>query len=214
MPDKTELMIAGLVEGLKPVNPLRKRGGMTLAVAALSVGALGVLGQLGMRADLRSGQPDPMALISAGVFLVLALASFWAVVDMARPYVGVRREGWGWTALMAGVLPVAALVLLGMVWLRGEPMPLELDGGTCLRLGLGWGLLSAAVQVWWLRRGAPSLPERAGLLVGVGAGAAGIFAVSLYCPHSDLVHIGIWHGMTVVLAGLAGRLIVPRLIAW
>ena len=214
MPDKTELMIAGLVEGLKPVNPLRKRGGMTLAVAALSVGALGVLGQLGMRADLRSGQPDPMALTSAGVFLVLALASFWAVVDMARPYVGVRREGWGWTALMAGVLPVAALVLLGMVWLRGEPMPLELDGGTCLRLGLGWGLLSAAVQVWWLRRGAPSLPERAGLLVGVGAGAAGIFAVSLYCPHSDLVHIGIWHGMTVVLAGLAGRLIVPRLIAW
>ncbi len=214
MPNTSENLIAGLVAELKPVAPLRKRAGMTLSVIALGAGALGMAGLFGLRPDLQAGQPDPIALISAGVFLVLALASFWAVVDMARPYVGVRREGWGWTALMAGVLPVAAIVLLGMDWLRGEPMPLELDGGTCLRFGLGWGLLSAGVQVWWLRRGAPSRPERAGLLVGVGAGAAGIFAVSLYCPHSNLVHIGIWHGLTVVLAGLAGRLVVPRLISW
>ena len=214
MPDATENLIAGLVDNLKPVVPLRKRAGMILAVLALPAGALGMIGLVGMRADLRSGQPDPMALIAAGLFLVLALASFWAVVDMARPYVGVRREGWGWTALMAGVLPVAAIVLLGMNWLHGQPMPLELDGWNCLRFGLGWGLLSAAVQVWWLRRGAPSRPERAGLLVGVGAGAAGIFAVSLYCPHSDLVHIGVWHGLTVIVAGLLGRIAVPRLIAW
>jgi hypothetical protein len=136
------------------------------------------------------------------------------VVDMARPYVGVRREGWGWTALMAGVLPVAALVLLAVSWLHGEPSELELDGLTCLGSGLGWGLLTAAALVWWLRRGAPSRPERAGLLAGVGAGAAGVFAVTLYCPHNDLVHIGVWHGLTVVLAGLLGRLVIPKLIAW
>ena len=214
MPDNTDNLIAGLVTQLKPVAPLRRSTGMAVTVLALGVGVAGMLGNFGMRADLNAGQPDPMALIGGGVFLVLALASFWAVVDMARPYVGVRREGWGWTALMAGVLPVAAMVLLAMDWLHGEPMPLELDGWNCLRFGLGWGLLSAAVQIWWLRRGAPSRPERAGLLVGVGAGAAGIFAVSLYCPHSDLVHIGIWHGLTVIAAGLLGRIAVPRLIAW
>ena len=214
MPDKTEHLIDGLVAQLKPVIPLRRSTGMALTFAAMLAGVAGMLGLFGMRADLHAGQPAPMVLIGGGVFLVLALASFWVVVDMARPYVGVRREGWGWTALMAGVLPVAAVVLLAMDWLHGEPMPLELDGWGCLRFGLGWGLLSAAAQVWWLRRGAPSRPERAGLLVGVGAGSAGIFAVSLYCPHSDLVHIGIWHGLTVVLAGLAGRLVVPRLIAW
>ena len=214
MPDTTEHLIAGLVDDLKPMAPLRKRVGMALAVLALCAGALGMTQLIGMRADLHSGQPDPMALIAGGVFLVLALASFWAVVDMARPYVGVRREGWGWTALMACVLPAAAVVLLGMDWMHDEPMPLELDGWNCLRFGLGWALLSAGVQVWWLRRGAPSRPERAGLLVGVGAGAAGIFAVSLYCPHNDLVHIGIWHGLTVIVAGLVGRFAVPRLIAW
>ena len=168
----------------------------------------------GLRTDLAAGQPDAMVLISSGLFLVLALASSWAVVDMARPFVGARREGWGWTALMAGVLPVAALVLIAAAWLRDAPSGLEPDGWNCMRFGLGWGLLTAAALVQWLRRGAPSRLDHAGLLAGVAAGAAGIFAVSLYCPHNDLVHIGVWHGLTVVLAGIAGRLAIPRLIAW
>ena len=83
-----------------------------------------------------------------------------------------------------------------------------------MSFGFGWGLLTAAALVQWLRRGAPSRLDHAGLLTGVAAGAAGIFAVSLYCPHNDLVHIGVWHGLTVVLAGIAGRLVIPRLIAW
>ena len=214
MTHKTEDLIAGLVADLKPMATLRKRSGMALAVLALGGGTTGMLLLLGLRTDLAAGQPDAMVLISSGLFLVLALASFWAVVDMARPYVGVRREGWAWTALMAGVLPAAAAVLLASAWLRGTSSGLALDGMTCMQLGLGWGLLTAAALVQWLRRGAPSRPDRAGLLTGVAAGAAGIFAVSLYCPHNDLVHIGVWHGLTVVLAGIAGRLAIPRLIAW
>ena len=214
MPDKTEDLIAGLVADLTPIAPLRKRGGMALALLALGAGITGILVQLGLRADLAAGQPEAMVLISCGLFLVLTLASSWAVVDLARPYVGVRREGWGWTALMAGVLPSAALVLMAAAWLRDEPSGLALDGWNCMSFGLGWGLLTATALVLWLRRGAPSRLDRAGLLTGVAAGAAGIFAISLYCPHNDLVHIGIWHGLTVVLAGIAGRLVIPRLIAW
>lgn len=207
-------LIAGLVADLQPVTPLHQRYGMALAVLTLSGGAAGMIGLFGLRPDLGAGQPDAMVLISAGLFLVLALASAWAVVDAARPYVGVRREGWGWTALMAAVLPVAALGLIASDWLRGAPNALELDGIACMRAGLGWGLLTASALVLWLRRGAPSRPARVGLLTGVAAGAAGIFAVTLYCPHNDLVHIGIWHGLTVVLAGVLGRLAIPRLIAW
>lgn len=214
MPDKTTDLIAGLVADLQPVTPLRQRRGMTVAVLALGTGVLGMLGLFGMRPDLQAGRPDAMMLISSGLFLVLALASAWAVVDAARPYVGVRREGWGWTALMAAVLPVAALALLVGEWARGAPSELSLDGMACMKFGLGWGLLTAAALVWWLRRGAASRPDRTGLLTGVAAGAAGVLAVSLYCPHNDLVHIGVWHGLTVVLAGAIGRLVVPRLIAW
>ncbi len=214
MADTSEQLIAALVDGLEPVQPLRQRAGMARAIVALCGGAAGMVAWFGPRADLADGRPDAMLLLGAGLFLVLALASAWAVVDMARPFVGVRREGWGWTALMAGVLPFAAMALITADWLRGEPSSLTMDGANCMEAGLGWSLLTFAALTLWLRRGAPMMPARAGLLTGVAAGAAGIFAISLYCPHNDLVHIGIWHGLTVMLAALLGRIAVPRLIAW
>ena len=214
MPRSTEDLIAGLVDTLEPVNELRQGRGMALALAALVLGCLGMVGQFGMRADLMSGQLDGMFLLSGGLFLVLTMASSWAVIDMARPAVGSRREGWGWTALMAAVLPLAALVTIASAWLRGEPSELHNDSFGCMSFGLGWSLLTFAVLTLWLRRGAPMLLARAGLLTGVAAGSAGICAVSLFCPHNDLVHIGVWHGLTVAMAGLLGRIAVPRLIAW
>lgn len=214
MPDRSELLIAELVDGLEPVRPLGQGRGMALAVTALVAGAIGMLAVYGVRADIVAGRPDSMLLMGGGLFLVLALASAWAVIDMARPFVGARRDGWGWTALMAGVLPLAALATIVSAWMHGEGGGIDSDGFDCMRYGLLWSVLSFAVLTFWLRRGAPMRPARAGLLTGVAAGAAGIFAVSLYCPHNDLTHIGLWHGLTVVLAGLIGRLAVPKLIVW
>jgi hypothetical protein len=214
MPNNPETFIAGLVDDLVPVRPLRQRRGMAWAMAAMAAGSIGLISLTSLRADFARGTPDALGLLSTGLFMVLALASAWAVIDMARPQVGSRREGWVWTALMAALLPLSALALMGLNQLNGVASGLHLDGTTCLKYGLAWGLLTAGTLVLWLRRGAPAQPERAGLLTGVAAGSAGVFAVSLYCPHSELIHIGIWHGLTVVLAGLAGWLAIPRLVRW
>lgn len=214
MAENADTLIANLVDELKPVRLLQQRNGMARAVLVLVAGAAVMALVFGVRHDLADGRPDPTFLISAGLFLVLALASAWAVIDMARPYVGTRREGWGWTALMAAVLPVSALALALADWLRGQSVTLDPDGMSCMGFGVAIGLLTATTLVIWLRRGAPSRPKRAALMTGVASGAAGIFAVSLYCPHSDLLHIGIWHGATVILMGLAGRILLPRLLAW
>jgi hypothetical protein len=214
MRNTSDFFLDDLVKDLSPVTPLRQRTGMALALSALALGAILVLSVLNIRADFAAGQPKPLPLISAGVFLVLALASAWTAIDMARPAVGTRREGWGWTALMAGVLPASALGLLALQWSAEQAVALTWGEGECLLLGSMVGLLTAATLVLWLRRGAPSSPERAGLLTGVASGAAGIFAVSLWCPHDSVLHIGLWHGATVIGMGLAGRLIVPKLIAW
>lgn len=214
MPDSPDAFIAGLIADLKPARPLRQRSGMAYAALALTLGAVLVVGALGLRRDLPSGHPQPLALTAAGLFLVLALASAWAAVDMARPAVGMRREGWGWTALMAAVLPGSALALILTDLAAGRAIDLDRGGVGCLVLGSAVGLLTAATLAAWLRRGAPSSPDRAGMLTGVAAGAAGIFAVSLWCPENSLLHIGIWHGATVVLMGLAGRFALPRFLAW
>ncbi len=214
MPMTPDALIESLVNDLAPVKPLRQQDGMVRMLIALAAGAGLFALFCGPRHDLATGQPDPMFLTSSGLFLVLALASAWTVIDMARPWVGTRREGWGWTALMAAVLPIAALTLAALGWLRGNPQAIDAGGIACLGSGIGIGLLTAATLLTWLRRGAPSSPRRAGLLTGVAAGSAGIFAVSLHCARSDLLHIGIWHGATVILMGLLGLLTVPRLIRW
>ena len=214
MAQQPDIFIENLVNDLKPVRPLHPRIGLRRAVFAMlaGVGVLAMLMQL--RPDIASGQPGAMFLTSSGLFLVLALASAWAALDMARPYVGVRRSGWGWTALMAAVLPVAALGVIATSLIRGEAVELDMGGLHCLITGCAVGLITAVTLVTWLRRGAPSSPERASLLTGVASGAAGVFAVSLYCPSNDLVHIGVWHGGTVILMGIAGRFGLRRLLAW
>ncbi len=214
MPHNPDIFIHSLLNELKPVTPLRQSTGMVQSLLALTVGVLAFCGLLGLRPDIASGQPHAMVLTSSGLFLVLALASAWAAIDMARPHVGTNREGWGWTALMAGVLPIAALALAASALWHGRDVALDMGGIACMGFGIMVGLITATMLTLWLRKGAPTNPQRAGLLTGVASGSAGIFAVSLHCPHSNLLHIGIWHGLTVVLMGVIGMWVGPRLIRW
>ena len=214
MPFEPDKFIAGLVDELKPIAPLRQGCGMAKAVLALLTGAVGMVALLGIRPDFLAGRPDELALLSAGLFLMLALASAWTVVNIALPQVGSRRDGWIWNIGMVAVLPLTALLLVvANIW-RSAESGLHDDGLTCMLNGLMWSVLTVGTLVLWLRRGAPARPSRAGLLIGVAGGSAGIFAVSLFCPHSDMIHIGIWHGFTVVLAGLIGRLAIPPVVRW
>jgi hypothetical protein len=214
MTKSSDDLIKDLVEDLQPVQTLKPRLGMGLAMGVIATGLAAAGIAFGLRADISAGHPDPMFLLSAGIFLVLAIASAWRVVDIARPQVGNSRDGWAWTALMASVLPLGALVLLLISEVTGSADTLDTDGRACMGYGLLIGTLTAVTLTLWLRRGAPTSPERAGLLAGVASGAAGILAVSFFCPHNELIHIGIWHGLTVVLYGLLGRFVISRLIRW
>lgn len=207
-------VIGQLVADLHPVTPLHRRLGIVRILFALVISVGFVVYGLGVRSDIASGQPDPMFLTSSGLFLVLALASAWSAIDMARPSVGTRRDGWAWTAMMAAVLPLAALGLIAIDLFTGQHFRIDTGGIQCMSVGVIAGGLTLATLVLWLRRGAPSSPQMAAMLVGVAAGSAGIFGVSLCCPQNSLIHIGIWHGGTVVLTGVLGWLVLPRFLAW
>lgn len=214
MPRDSAVLIAELVEGLEPVKPLRFGEGIALILAAAGVTAVAVVAAFGLRAEWLAGHLDPMQLVSTGLFLGLALAASVTVVVMSRPQVGNDHSGWRWAAAMAGLLPLAGGIVAAV---RGsETLSPELmrHGAECLVGGSIASLLVFALLVLWLRRGAPTSPERAGLVAGFAAGAFGIFAASLHCPDNDIVHIGLWHSGAVIVTALAGRLLVPRLIRW
>ena len=214
MPDTSSDLIAGLVQNLQPVRRLRRRVGLAAAGAAAITATAFVVLVLGARSDLAAGDPDPLFLVTSGLFAVLAMASTWAVLEMARPYVGNHRDGWIWAAAMAALLPASALLTFVIGWMHAEMTRLDSDGWNCLSIGMGLGLLTATALTFWLRRGAPVSPDRAGLLTGIAAGSTGIFAIALGCPHDDIAHIGVWHGGAVVISAVIGRLVIPRLIKW
>jgi hypothetical protein len=214
MQRSSDALIAELVQGLEPVKPLRFGTGVALALASAALATLIVIARFGLRADLAAGSVNPMHLVATGLYFGLALAATVTVVVMSRPQVGSDHSGWRWAAAMAGLLPVAGLIVAisrGRDVLSAESMR---HGAECLTLGGGASLLVFAMLVLWLRRGAPTTPDRAGLVAGVAAGAFGAFAFSLHCPDNDIVHIGIWHSAVVLAMAGLGRIMVPRLIRW
>ncbi|MBV1916942.1 MAG: DUF1109 domain-containing protein [Sphingomonadaceae bacterium] len=214
MNGKTDTLISGLVDQLEPVRPFRFSHGMTLALTGIGLAALLVMLLFAVRPDVVSGQPQGIFLLASGLFLLLGIACAASVVMMASPRIGSGRNGWGWALAMAGVLPISALILAlirgSAAWQESEPS----HGVYCLGYAILFGLITGAALVLWLRRGAPTSPERAGLLTGIAAGSAGIFAFSFACPIDSVMHIGLWHGLPVTLSAIIGRFAVPPLIRW
>jgi hypothetical protein len=207
-------LIAELVGDLRPVTPLSFWHGMTVTAGASLLTLLLVAGTMGLRPDLLQGPFDAVFLLATGSFLVLGIAASVAVIGMSRPQVGNEHGGWVWAVAMAALLPVSALVVSLFGPARAFDAPFVEHGVECLAAGSGAGLIVGAGLTAWLRRGAPTSTATAGLLTGIAAGSIGIFAFSLHCDYNDIVHIGLWHSMAVVVSAVAGRLLVPVLVRW
>lgn len=210
----SDVLIAELVGGLEPVRPLRFANGMAYTLIAGALSALLVVAQFGLRPDLRAGEVNPSHLIATGLYLGLALAASVTVIVMSRPSVGTDHSGWTWAAAMAALLPAAGLI----AGLSNGGGLFEQDsirhGAECFVISGAASVLVFGVLVWWLRQGAPTAPDRAGLVVGTAAGSFGAFAFLLHCPDNSLVHVGVWHSAVVLAMSGLGRLIVPSLVRW
>lgn len=214
MARNSDALIAELVGSLEPVKPLRFATGLGLALLAAAVSVVLVIGLFGMRPDLQAGQFNPVHLMATGLFMGLGIAASAMVIVMSRPCVGTDHSGWIWAAAMASLLPLAGLI----VGLGNSSDLLSREsihhGASCFAIGSGGSLLVFAMLIGWLRKGAPTMPDRAGLVAGIAAGSFGIFAFSLHCPESNIVHIGVWHSAVVLVMAGVGRIVVPPLVRW
>ncbi len=204
-----------LAEELTPVKRLNANRVMLGLAVLTALGSGIVIAKLGFHNRFFDpAGTNPMYLIRGGLLLILGAASLSAVTGMAQPAVGSNRNGWRWAVAAALIVPIAAAVaaLASRTPLADRLYPIH--GVECLTYSIGIGLVLGAVITWWLRRGAATSPERAGTLTGLAAGSLGTLAYSMHCPHSDIVYIGLWYTLTIAVAMLAGRLIVPRMIRW
>lgn len=200
-----------LVGELRPVRPLSRGKGRALAAATALATCAAVLLLLGVRPDIAAGEPAPLVLLIAGLFMIVAAAATWAVTRAAQPAVGAVQGNIRWAVAALLLLPAVALI---STVIRPSLAP-GLDpaaGLSCLLTGLVSSLASAVTLTWWLRRGAPANPERAGWLIGLASGAIGGLAITLECPHDALTHLGFWH--VAVAAAVMGRAVIAPLIRW
>jgi len=214
MPTEPNNFIAALVDDLRPVRAMRPHDGLALAASAGAITVVLTILLLGLRPDVAQGQFQPLFLFANGVLLIVGLGSALAAVRMGMPRVGQSGRGWKWVVAMISLLPATALIMLAS---GSEPMPTTLITShelKCVAMGLALSLLTATALIWWLRRGAPTAPERAGLLVGLSSGGVGIFAFAFHCPLDSFYHVGLWHVMPVAIGAVLGRLFVPRLVRW
>jgi hypothetical protein len=123
-------------------------------------------------------------------------------------------QGWKVAAAMALLFPLSGAIMAIDQPEHAMAMASAASGWECLRMSLATAALCAVPMVLHLRRGAPVAPQRAGLLVGLAGGSLGALAYNLHCPYDSMVYTGLWYGLAVGLAALAGRLVVPRLVRW
>ena len=206
-------LIEGLVEELEPVRALKPKSGLAIVGGLTLVAGLIVATALGVRDDLMTGMADAMFFLRSGVLLMLGIATPITAVNMARPGVGKLSRGWIWALITAALFPLTAAIMSAIAMPPVEALR-PTEGLKCLTVSGIAALVIGSGLTLWLRRGAPTSPERAGWLVGLAAGALGAAAYNLHCPFNDIYYIGLWFTIPVLLSAIVGRLLVPRLIRW
>jgi hypothetical protein len=209
-----DALIDGLADELKPVRPRRTGQGSLWVLLGWAGGATVLIAYAGMRHDLLDRQMPMLSMLSFWLIAGVGMAAVWSAIRMGMPGVGRDYGGWRWAGLVALALPLSAL-LVTMGNSNAAMESARMGAGTrCLTEAVISGLGVGAALFAWLKAGAPTSPERAGLVVGLAAGSAGATIVALHCSIDNIVHISLWHGLAVMISAAAGRLFLPRFLRW
>lgn len=144
----------------------------------------------------------------------LAVATGWWAVRLSRP---AASATWPRRSVIAVVLAMAAV---GLVSFLSEPA----DGRGAALLGHSWLScppsvlalsLPALVAILWAIRGlAPTRPRVTGFAAGLLAGSLGAFGYALSCPEASAAFVTLWYSLGILLSGIVGAALGPRLLHW
>lgn len=210
---RTEQLIDMLARGAGAVPRLNAASRLLTVVvggAALSAAAATML--LGLIPREMYALPAPWIKIAyAGL---LALAATWLAVRLSRPVARVAAPARG-VALV--VLGMGALALWSVAAAPSGERVATLLGDSWVRCPADVFLLSLptlAGSLWVMRGLAPTRLREAGFAAGVLAGAVGAAGYALSCYETSPAFIGVWYTAGIMLAGVLGAWLGPRVLRW
>nr|WP_305038080.1 DUF1109 domain-containing protein [Neorhizobium galegae] len=204
-----------MVGDLKPV-PRRAlaRRFATGVLPALAMSLVLMLATLGLRIDMAEALMLPVFWIKSAYNVLLAITAFLAAYQLARPD-GSRGRFFQFAAAIVAIMAVVAIGQLMMS--PAETYRSLIIGSSALHCPLLIFLFALPVlagNVWVLRRGAPTDLRLTGFIAGIAAGAAGAWVYSWFCTENGMPFVLIWYSLGILLAGILGSLLGPRLLRW
>jgi hypothetical protein len=147
----------------------------------------------------------PAAIAILSVLVALALWSGWMVARSIRPAGGPLHS---WLSVGLVIVTYESLVLT--FFADHSTNRFLHQGLACLSLGVLCASFTA-VPVWFIvRRGFIVDSVRAGAVIGLVTGLAGLTALTLHCDVITAPHASVWHAAVIVVCVgvgvLAGRL--------
>ncbi|KAA9385977.1 NrsF family protein [Neorhizobium galegae] len=212
---KTDDIIDALVGDLKPVprHALARRFAAG-ALPALAVSLVLMLAILGLRIDMAEALMLPVFWIKSAYNALLATAAFLAAYQLARPD-GSRGRFFPFAAAIVAIMTVVAVSQLMMS--PAETYRTLIIGSSaphCPLLIFLFALPVFAGNMWVLRRGAPTDLRLTGFIAGIAAGAAGAWVYSWFCTENGMPFVLVWYSLGILLTGILGSLLGPRLLRW
>lgn len=210
---KTQSLINMLAKGAgaAPRAPVLRRMAPVVALGLVVSAALALMSVGPIPAAMYETPAPWMKLIYAGC---LALAAGWMTIRLARPVSRTKRP-------MRSVLTVfAAMLTLGaLTWVTSAPdqRMAALLGDTwltCPRNVVALSLPALAGALWALRGLAPTQLRAAGFNAGLMAGALGAMGYALVCTEVSATFVAAWYSLGILLTGLIGAFLGPRLLRW
>lgn len=118
------------------------------------------------------------------------------------------------------VVPPLVVALTAAMELAALPGPLRDDawlGATWQTCLMSVSLLSLPVlfgTVWGFKLLAPTELRLAGSLAGLTSGATAAVLYALYCPETTATFLVSWYTLGIMVAGLIGAILGPRVLRW
>ena len=209
--DLLDRLSADLQPASRWTVPKRLGVAMALGGAAALVGVLGILGP---RPDMPQALNTSMFWIKLVYTFAYAGLGVWSVERLSRPG-GSARGRLPWIA--APVLGIAGLAALQLAVAAPEArmgMVMGSSASVCPFCILAAALPLFAGLVWALRGLGPTELRAAGAVAGLTAGGAGAGIYALHCPEAGAPFVAVWYSAGIVLTGLLGALLGPRLLRW
>jgi hypothetical protein len=212
---RTEDLISLLSTGVAPVDPRvsARRFGRALALGGAGAAVLMAV-IFGLRPDLAVVARTPLFWARLAFPASLGAAALLLLTRLSRPGTTIGKL-WAVPAAPVVVVWIAAVAVLCLTSPDAR-MPLVM-GHTWRTCPFNILLLSvpAFIAVFWAIRGlAPTRLRLAGAAGGLVAGALATMAYCFHCPEMSVAFWAVWYLLGMVLAGVIGSVIGPRVLKW